>query len=447
MKKILLIILLLTISCSDKEITYIGGKILKKTSDEISILKDEKLIKKIAINENGEFFSKLDSINDGLYNFIHPPEFQYLIFEKGDSIVLRLDVLDFDESLVFTGKGSSKNNYLIDVFLKHEEENDFIKSKFKSNDMNFIKTIDSLINIKIIEFSKFKKFNKTNQSTELILEYAIKLPIYSNVEYFISNFSSSIKSNDIYKYREDVDLNIETFSHFKPYLDYIISRTINHSNQNVNTDSHNSLNYNLKRLEFVNRNITHPIIKTKIYRYIGFEYLLKESELMNINTFLNKFLEYSNNTSTNKEINELYNNIFSLQVNNNIPQVNLVNEKSVVKDIADFYNDKPIVYVFWSYDQNSHQITLFNRINKILNSNSNYNIHTININDDNFKWKKIINLLKKRKNLHHFRSVDFDDMSKKMILNNLNKVIITNKNGKIKKILNVTKLEKLFNIN
>jgi hypothetical protein len=443
LKKTLLIILLLTISCSDKEITYIGGKILKKTSDEISILKDEKLIKKIAINENGEFFSKLDSINDGLYNFIHPPEFQYLIFEKGDSIVLRLDVLDFDESLVFTGKGSSKNNYLIDVFLKHEEENDFIKSKFKSNDINFIKTIDSLI----IEFSKFKKFNKTNQSTELILEYAIKLPIYSNVEYFISNFSSSIKSSDIYKYREDVDLNLETFSHFKPYLDYIISRTINHSNQNVNTDSHNSLNYNLKRLEFVNRNITHPIIKTKIYRYIGFEYLLKESELMNINTFLNKFLEYSNNTSTNKEINELYNNIFSLQVNNNIPQVNLVNEKSVVKDIADFYNDKPIVYVFWSYDQNSHQITLFNRINKILNSNSNYNIHTININDDNFKWKKIINLLKKRKNLHHFRSVDFDDMSKKMILNNLNKVIITNKNGKIKKILNVTELEKLFNTN
>ena len=417
MKKILLIILLITISCSDKEITYIGGKILKKTSDEISILKDEKLIKKIAINENGEFFSKLDSINDGLYNFIHLPEFQYLIFEKGDSIVLRLDVLDFDESLVFTGKGSSKNNYLIDVFLKHEEENDFIKSKFKSNDINFIKTIDSLINIKII------------------------------VEYFISNFSSSIKSNDIYKYREDINLNLETFSHFKPYLDYIISRTINHSNQNVNTDSHNSLNYNLKRLEFVNRNITHPIIKTKIYRYIGFEYLLKESELMNINTFLNKFLEYSNNTSTNKEINELYNNIFSLQVNNNIPQVNLVNEKSVVKDIADFYSDKPIVYVFWSYDQNSHQIALFNRINKILNSISNYNIHTININDDNFIWKKIINLLKKRKNLHHFRSVEFDDMSKKMILNNLNKVIITNKNGKIKKILNVTELEKLFNTN
>ena len=235
--------------------------------------------------------------------------------------------------------------------------------------MNFIETIDSLIKIKIIEFSKFKKFNKINQSTELILEYAIKLPIYSNVEYFISNFSSSIKSNDIYKYREDVNLNIETFSHFKPYLDYIISRTINHSNLNVNTDSHNSLNYNLKRLSIDTNNIR-TITQTKIYRYIGFEYLLKESELMNINTFLNKFLEYSNNTSTNKEINELYNNIFSLQVNNNIPQVNLVNEKSVVKDIADFYNDKPIVYVFWSYDQNSHQIALFNRINKILNSNS-----------------------------------------------------------------------------
>jgi len=169
--------------------------------------------------------------------------------------------------------------------------------------------------------------------------------------------------------------------------------------------------------------------------------------LTNIDTFLNKFLEYSNNISTNKEINELYNNIFTLQVNNNMPQVNLVNEKNIVKDITEFYSDKPIIYVFWSYDQNSHQIALFNRINKILNSNSKFNIRTININDDNLKWKKIINLLKKRTKLHHFRSVDFDDMSKKMILNNLNKVIITNKYGKIKNILNVTDLEKLFNIN
>ena len=42
--------------------TYIGGKILKKTSNEISILKDEEIIKTITINEDGEFFSKIDML-------------------------------------------------------------------------------------------------------------------------------------------------------------------------------------------------------------------------------------------------------------------------------------------------------------------------------------------------------------------------------------------------
>tara|TARA_B110000914_G_scaffold226476_1_gene251888 strand:- start:1476 stop:2762 length:1287 start_codon:yes stop_codon:yes gene_type:complete len=426
--------------------TYIGGKILKKTSNEISILKDEEIIKTITINEDGEFFSKIDSIKDGLYNFIHLPEFQYLILEKGDSIVLRLDVLDFDESLVFTGKGSSKNNYLIDIFLKHEQETDFIKSKFKSNESGFIRTIDSLLELKLDEFLKFKKSNKINQSSEVVLEYAIKLPLYLNVEYFISNFSSSINSENIYKYRRIIDLNIEALSHFKPYLDYIILRTINGSNLLLRNVTQSSLNFNLKRLEFVNSNITHPVIKTKILRYIAYEYLLKESELINIDTFFNKFLEYSNNEETNYEINHLYNNIISLQVGNKIPKINLINEKGIIKDIAEFNNNKSVIFVFWSYDQNSHQISLFNRINNLLKTNSIYNIHTININTDNFKWKKILSMLKKKANLNHFRSVNFEDMSRKMILNNLNKVIITDKKGEIKKILNVTELDKLFDL-
>jgi len=231
LKIFFLIYILLFFSCANNDVTYIGGKILKKTSNEISILKDENLIRNIPVNDDGIFFSKLDDLEDGLYNFIHLPEFQYLIIENGDSLVLRLNVLDFDESLVFTGKGSSKNNYLIDIFLKHEQEENFIKSKFNSNNSKFLKTVDSLLKIKNNNFIKFKNSNKTNKSTKLILEYAIKLPIYSSVETYISNLKNPLNSNEIYKFRDDVDLNLESLSHFKPYLEYIISRTFNESYQ------------------------------------------------------------------------------------------------------------------------------------------------------------------------------------------------------------------------
>ena len=55
--------------------------------------------------------------------------------------------------------------------------------------------------------------------------------------------------------------------------------------------------------------------------------------------------------------------------------------------------------------------------------------------------REYISNLKKRNNLKHFRSVNFEDMSKKMVLNNLNKVIITDNKGQINSILNITELE------
>jgi len=447
LKKIFLTFIILFISCSNKEETYIGGKILKKNNNEISVQKGENLIKKININEQGLFSSKLDSIEDGLYNFFHLPEFQYLIFEKGDSLVLRLNVLDFDESLVFTGKGSAKNNYLIDIFLKHEQEENFIKSKNKLKEKEFKKLLDSLLNNKINNYKKFLKNNKITRTSKLILENAIKLPIYSSFETYISNLESPLKSNDIYDFRNDIDLNIESLSHFKPYLDYIISRTFNESNQLKKNTIFSKLNYNLKRIDFVKNNIYEPVIRSKILRYIAYEYLLEESSLIKIDTFLNKFLATSKNNITNKEINQLYVNIISLQTGNIIPEINLTARNGSLKKNTDLSNKNSVIFVFWSYEQNSHQIGLFNRINRILDNEINYDFHAININVDNEKWISVLNKYKNRAHFSHFRSVNFENMSKKMVLNNLNKAIITNEKGEITKILTINDLETYLNLN
>ncbi len=50
--------LLLFISCNlfNNKNTYLVGKIVKKTNDKISILKNEKIIKETSISEDGNFF-------------------------------------------------------------------------------------------------------------------------------------------------------------------------------------------------------------------------------------------------------------------------------------------------------------------------------------------------------------------------------------------------------
>jgi len=235
---------------------------------------------------------------------------------------------------------------------------------------------------------------------------------------------------------------MEELSHFKPYLDYIILRTINESGTDYNSYSNLDLQFNLDRIKFVDLAISNPVVKSTILRYIAFEYLLKENILIDIDTFLNTFLEISEDNKTNIEIEQLYFNITALQVGNTIPDIKIINNNYKTISNRDFNSDKPIIYVFWSYEQNSHQLSLFNRIFKILNKNKNYNFLCININSDKSKWTESLKMIRKRDNIKHFMATDFTSMSKKMILNNLNKVILTDQVGKIISISDIMKLEK-----
>ena len=52
--------------------------------------------------------------------------------------------------------------------------------------LTFRKSIDSLLDLKNSKFKKFKKNNKLNYTSIMIMEHAIKLPLYSNIEAYIS---------------------------------------------------------------------------------------------------------------------------------------------------------------------------------------------------------------------------------------------------------------------
>jgi hypothetical protein len=83
---------------------------------------------------------------------------------------------------------------------------------------------------------------------------------------------------------------------------------------------------------------------------------------------------------------------------------------------------------------------LFNKIQLYSKDNLDYNFYLININKDFDKWKfNIINQFPQQ-NIKNYKTMNFENMSKKMVLNNLNKVIIT-KDGIIEEIVNFTDLE------
>ena len=438
-------LIILIVGCKSEYKTFISGKIIKPTNNEIQLLKDEKVIKNININNEGIFSTSIDDLNDGLYNFIHLPEFQYLIINKGDSLVLRLNSLDFDESLVFSGKGASKNNYLIDVFLEHEKDENYVKINYKSSRIIFKNIIDSLLSKKIKHYSDYNF--KSNSISDLIINHAILIPLYSHIEnYIILNKKNHSKNIQYFnRYRKEINLNINELSHFKPYLDYITLKSINESFSEKRGYDYN-LNFNLLRLNYIKNQISNETIKTKLLRFIAYEYLLEEKLLINIDQFIYEFLKISDNENTNNEVSILYKNINLLQIGKKFPEIKLFNENKIVNGTEINVNNKNI-FVFWSYDQNAHQVNLFSKINIFSDKYSNYYFNLININKDSVKWKNNYSNKFYNNRIKNFRAVNFESMSKKMILNNLNKVIITDNNGIIKKILTLNDLEKYLENN
>ena len=102
---------------NNKNMTFFGGKIKNPKAPYVYLYAGKKVIDSTKLDSNHRFSFLLDSIETGLYTFKHGKEYQYLYLEPKDSLLIYLNTWDFDESLIFSGRGSAKNNYLINLFL------------------------------------------------------------------------------------------------------------------------------------------------------------------------------------------------------------------------------------------------------------------------------------------------------------------------------------------
>ena len=94
---------------SSSLLTYVGGEIVNPKGDYVYLLKDDQLLDSVSLDTSNKFLFETKNIDAGLYTFSHV-EFQVFYLNPGDSLMLRVNTFDFDESLSFTGTGSKNNN-------------------------------------------------------------------------------------------------------------------------------------------------------------------------------------------------------------------------------------------------------------------------------------------------------------------------------------------------
>ena len=100
---------------------HFKAEIANRNGDVIYI-KDtlNKTIKEIKVDDKGIFKASFEIAN-GNYVMFDGVEYAQLYLKNGYDLILKTDAKEFDESIVFEGKGSEENNYLAKEVLLNEK--------------------------------------------------------------------------------------------------------------------------------------------------------------------------------------------------------------------------------------------------------------------------------------------------------------------------------------
>jgi hypothetical protein len=256
----------------NKDITFFGGKVKNPKDSYVYLSQQRKVIDSARLDDHSKFAFELDSLREGLYVFKHGPEFQYLYLQPNDSVQLYLNTWDFDESIVFSGKGSAKNNFLINLFLRQERIEKSFKPNYKLDQSEFSALIDQEIEQELALYEEFVagQDDRPSEQFERLAKTGIYYPLYYMKEYYPFYHMGMMKlkdfpemSDDFYAYRKDLNLNDEDLIDYEIYFAYVRTYLYHLSHKKKYLD-HNDDNIELNFMKLVNDKISLPLLKDRL---------------------------------------------------------------------------------------------------------------------------------------------------------------------------------------
>ncbi len=353
------ILVFLTIGCdkiNDQGATYFGGQIINPETNFVLFLKDEKVLDTLLLDDDNRFLKEMPSLTEGLYTFKHGNEFQYIYFEPSDSILVRLNTLEFDQSIVFSGKGSAKNEFLINLYLQNAQEERMMYQNFDLNERDFQAKIDSLSADRFAIYNDFfANEGPVSKGFKKMATIAIHFPLYRLKEVYPIFYKGGYHleelpkvSDAFYNFRKDISLNEENMVSFYPYQNYVVSFLYNISAQLKQNDStKNDLTVNI--LNAINENIEAESFKNLLLKRILMLDFLKSESACRINEeALQLFLAKSTNQEDIALVNNLVNDCNYLAINAPITNFDIVSAHNIPTTINEVIHNKNTVVYFWS---------------------------------------------------------------------------------------------------
>lgn len=422
----------------DDYVAYFGGEVLNPQEKYILFLKDDEVIDTIYLDKNNRFMHKFDSLAPGLYTFKHNPEYQYVYFDKNDSLMMRVNSFDFDNSVVFCGRGDEKNNFLMELYLKNETDRSLMYENFDKDVKSFIKNIDSSYAIRKSFYLKRKAEIGWDENFDAIAKASLefhhitKKEIYPYAHQFRTgeNIRTKLPSN-YYEHRKDVDFENALLINYSPFIKYVSVMLNNVALQKDHLDlNENSLENNIEKLNITDTLIKNQKVKNVVLNNVAMMYLLEDQNMYNNQKFIDRYLKLTTDEKNKKEISEIYNSVQNLKVGNRLPKIDLIDTSNQKVDINNLIK-KPTVLFFWTSGAESHFVASHRKINELQDKYPNYNFIAINVNDIKSKWE---NTLRKYNfnGITELRCEDFETIRKQWVITKIHRVIVLNADGTIK---------------
>jgi len=438
------------ISCKDnstttKTYTYFGGEIINPKNNHITLSNPETGTDTITLDAHNRFYKKIPNLKSGIYSFTHGGEHQLVLLESQDSLLLRLNTIDFDESLVFTGIGSKKNNYLIKTFLDNETENNNIKTLCQLEPEALEVYLDSSKTAKTKNLHRFLDRMPSSDLFKSIAQVNIDYNNYYYKEaypffYFGNNKLVHYKDlpEDFYNYRTQINYNLDYLNEYGIYNRFLFAHFNNlalkdyyeHTKHQHKAFDRQSLKYNLAKLKLIDSLVTDSTIKNYLLKHTTKDFIYNSRNSEQTDRIYKSYLKKSKNKQDIAEIDDLLEKLNNLKPGKQIPNVTLTNykdDKTYVRDLI----TKPTIVFFWSsnyelINRNSHH-----RAKKLKAKYPNIDFISININDnDKTYWKRKL----KRSKFATENEFQFQNMSESidvLAINSVYTVILVDKNHKI----------------
>lgn len=444
MVRFLLGLTLLSITaCSDKSRecapVFFGGEIVNPKSDYVALFHNDTYVDSVRLDAQNRFSFKLEGLEEGLYYFSHSPEHQYIYLKGGDSLLARLNTLEFDESLVYAGKGSALNNFMTEMYLALEREEPLIATYFPLDPEEFAQKIDSLRGAKV-SYMKEIELDKQLSDREMAMARAsIDYGTYIHMEEY--PFTHRRKTGEkaiheletpFYAYRKNIDLGNRDLFYYRPYFDFMKMHFGNlsyvHCLQGCDRDTivHKRLHFNRHKIAMVDSLVVAKDLRDFLFRSFTLDYLLKEhSPGPESDAFVDNFRALSSNEGQKAEISQLYTAISNLQPGSKLPDLLLRdtgNKEVHLRDLVE--GEGHTVIYFWTASQKMHFNNVGKQIEKLKEKYPDHRFVGINLRTSFPQWTLLLEEYGMDGESQFFGE-NFKEIQTTMVLDGLNKCVLT----------------------